>query len=79
MARGRIRLEWDQTSLVCWTLAEINRDSSKQPEPFDRMMFHPFEETADERSDGPDMALWNKVTQNVPVVRLNHARISGSN
>lgn len=73
MARGRIRLEWDQTCLLWWTLVEINRDPNS--EPVDPLKFHPLHAKPDDEQEGPNMGLWHRVTQNANVVKIDHAKL----
>ena len=42
MARERMMLEWDQTSLLWSMMANQNRDTKKQPKPFLPSVVHPL-------------------------------------
>lgn len=77
MARGRIGLEWDQTSVLWWTIAEANRDHRQQPEPFEPFTFHPLHQKSEEKSTSPDMALWRRATNGAPVHHIDLSRLKG--
>jgi hypothetical protein len=47
MAVGRMRHDWDQTSLIWATLANTARDPKKQNKPFSPGMVHPLRSEAD--------------------------------
>lgn len=78
MARGRVRLEWDQTSLLWVPLAEPLRDESEHPEPFTIRDVHPLLHEEAEASDRePDWKLWSKITRHVTVKPINLSKIHG--
>lgn len=47
MAVGRLRSEWDQTSLVWSIIANTARDPKKQSKPFSPALVHPFRSEKD--------------------------------
>lgn len=72
MARGRVRLEWDQTATLWVPLAEPLRDKSEHPEPFRVHDVHPLlrdEEPSDEGD--PDWGLWSQIQQRVTVTNID--------
>lgn len=48
MARGRAKLEWDQTALIWSLIANVNRDTTIRPEPFAVNDIHPFAQELDD-------------------------------
>lgn len=42
MAVGRMRHDWDLTSLMWATIANVNRDPKKQKKPFNPGQVHPL-------------------------------------
>lgn len=74
MARGRLRLEWDQTSLVWWTIAESNRD--KDSEPLDPLMFHPLHARPQDIGE-PNWGLWSKIANSVEMKPLDLSKLNG--
>lgn len=75
MARGRSKLEWDQTSLIWSLLANTNRDPKVRKEPFLPSDVHPWR-TADEyrakEYGQPDGALINTIKRTYKVTRIKH-------
>lgn len=52
MALGRMRHNWDQTSLIWSVIANTVRDAKKQKKPFSPGMVHPLRE-AEEYEEQP--------------------------
>lgn len=75
MARGRAKLDWDQTSLLWCLLANVNRNTQEKKEPFLPSDVHPWR-TADEyqRTDHaqPDVGLINNIKRSYKVTRIKH-------
>jgi hypothetical protein len=66
-----MRLEWNQTSLLSVLLAEPHRNPDQRARPYTTTDFHPLLERDDNADDGPDWALWSKITGNAPVHTLD--------
>ena len=79
MARARLRLEWDQTSLLWATILEPHRDQEQRREPFNPAEVHPLHhhEQQPEENDEPDMAIWATITRSVPVHTIDLRKLNG--
>lgn len=82
MSTGRTRLEWNQTAEIWALLAEQMRDPDQRDEPFTAADIHPLlrkEQPEDEDDDGPDWALWSKITANVTVHTIHLDKLRHGN
>lgn len=76
MARGRAKLEWDQTSLLWALLANTNRDLKEQPEPFLPSQVHPYRTAADYESEDKDKKARDSIKRTGKITRLKHVGIA---
>jgi hypothetical protein len=72
MAMARVRLEWDQTSLIWSTIANANRDPKEQPKPFLPSDVHPLRNASDyEQNEEANRPAIEKIKRTCKVTRLN--------
>ena len=62
-------LEWNQTALIATILANANRDSSKQKEPFKFTDFHPMGKEIEQSSSKHDKVVRTKQKFHMEEVR----------
>lgn len=76
MARGRIRLEWDQTSLLWAQQANQNRDPKEHPQPFLPSDVHPLRTAADYTNDDAQKKTVDAIKRTCKVRRLKNVSLS---
>jgi hypothetical protein len=78
MAKAVQMLQWDQTSLLAYLIANANRDPKARPKPYTIADFHPLrteEEFETEESAEPDWGMIGNIRRNYKVSKLNGDRL----